>query len=828
MSNRYIGGVVTETTNVDQSPWSGSWTEQAAMQSFGSVLRITNSLRFRSSASAYLNRTSSAGNQTTWTWSGWVKKGLMGVVNGYLFSAYSDSNNFSGLRFGATLGGGTPSSDGLNAVFVSGGADTARVDTTQVFRDPSAWYHIVYALDTTQATASNRVKLYVNGVQITAFATASYPSQNSTWYVNSSGKALGIGAIPTLGQNFDGYMAEVNFVDGQALPPTAFGAINKENGVWAPITYTGTYGLNGFRLTFNNTTSTTTLGYDSSGNGNNWTTNNISLTAGSTYDSMIDSPSKFPGASYGVGNYAVLNPLNKGANSTLNSANLNFRASSSAGVVYQAQITGTFSVTSGKWYWEVIPTDSAISGILVGIAQSTRSMSSNPYGAGAGTSYTYIESTGHKYDGATDTAYGASYTNSDVIGVAFDADAGTLTFYKNNTSQGTAFTGISGSYMPYLVNYASNEDTTGNFNFGQRPFAYTPPTGYKTLCTQNLPNPTIFNGAQYMAATLYTGNGTSQTIVNTVNGVSFQPDLVWEKSRSNAYSHKLFDSVRGVYKELASDSTAAESTDTNQLTSFNSNGWSVGLGLGSNGSGSTFVGWQWKAGGTAVTNTAGSITSSVSANTTAGFSVVTYTGNGTNPGATIGHGLGVTPSMIITKSRNTTGEWPSYHVEIGVTNTLYINATYAATTYVNRFSAVSSTTFTTGSSGSELNTNGTTYVAYCFAAIPGYSAFGSFTGNGSNDGAFIFLGFRPKWVMFKSATQAYRWYMLDSSRNAYNVMNGRLFANSSDAEQTNSDILDFVSNGVKIRTSDAEINGSGQTIIYACFAENPFQNALAR
>jgi hypothetical protein len=367
--------------------------------------------------------------------------------------------------------------------------------------------------------------------------------------------------------------------------------------------------------------------------------------------------------------------------------------------------------------------------------------------------------------------------------------------------------------------------------FGQRPFSYTPPTGYVALNTYNLPASTapIPNGAKYMAATLYTGNATSSVVNNSVNGVSFQPDFVWIKSRGTANQHNLIDSVRGTSVRLRSDGTNADEATPGTFT-LNSNGFTTTTSnVSFNASGDPLVGWQWKAGTTSASNTNGSITSTVSVGATQGFSVVTYTGDGTNPGATIGHGLGVAPSFIITKSRSGSGEWPSYHAVVGVTNTIYLNATYASSTYINRFSAVSASTFTTGSNGSELNTNGVTYVAYCFAAVAGYSAFGSYTGNGSTDGPFVYTGFRPRFVMIKRTDSSpYNWVIGDTSRNTYNIATAQLSANLSDAENTSYMAIDFVSNGFKLRTTDGAYNASGGTYVYACFAENPFKNALAR
>lgn len=343
--------------------------------------------------------------------------------------------------------------------------------------------------------------------------------------------------------------------------------------------------------------------------------------------------------------------------------------------------------------------------------------------------------------------------------------------------------------------------------------------------------PTILNGSQYMQAVLYTGTGATQTI----SGLNFQPDFVWIKSRSAATDHKLTDSVRGVTKALISDSTGAETTDSNGITAFTSNGFTIGSNSVYNTSGATYVAWCWKAGGTAVTNTAGSITSQVSANPTAGFSVVTYTGNGTASTQTIGHGLGTTLSMLILKGRASSRDmnWGVSHTSIAAPNYLLLNSTGQADNYGpgqgqpsigtgNTFKVLLGTTGTTN-----YNTNGATYVAYCFAAIPGYSAFGSYTGNGSADGPFVFLGFRPRWIMLKRTDSTSDWIILDTSRNTYNVMNASLWADISNAEGTYT-ICDYLSNGFKLRDASNGYNTSSGTYIYACFAENPFQNALAR
>jgi hypothetical protein len=336
-----------------------------------------------------------------------------------------------------------------------------------------------------------------------------------------------------------------------------------------------------------------------------------------------------------------------------------------------------------------------------------------------------------------------------------------------------------------------------------------------------------------MNATLYTGNGSTQTITNGVAGQAFQPDLIWIKARSAIKSHCITDSVRGTNLQLTSNSTGADQSTTDGITAFNTNGFNLGAGVqqySSNDNGTTYVGWQWKAGGTAVSNTSGTITSSVSANTTSGFSVVTYTGTGS--AATIGHGLGVAPDMVIVKYRDGADNWEvlqKYMSASPASSRLRLNQTTAVVTGdTTKWNGVMPTS-TVFSVGSDPATGGTTgkYVAYCWAPIAGYSAFGSYTGNGSADGPFVYTGFRPAFIMLRRTDSATDWFIEDNKRLGYNVDNNDLIPNSSVAEQTD-DRLDFTSNGFKLRSTFSSTNASGGTYIYMAFAENPFKYANAR
>ena len=328
---------------------------------------------------------------------------------------------------------------------------------------------------------------------------------------------------------------------------------------------------------------------------------------------------------------------------------------------------------------------------------------------------------------------------------------------------------------------------------------------------------TIDDPTIYFNTVLYTGDGTSS---KAVTGVGFQPDWVWLKARSATYSHQLFDVARGATQLLTSEATDAEQT-LSGVTSFDSDGFTVGSDAGSNNNTTTFVSWNWLAGGSASSNTDGSITSSVSANTTAGFSIVSYTGNGVS-GATIGHGLGSKPRWIVAKMRDSANNWLVQHGSLGATKRLLLDTTLAEST--QPFWGNTEPTSDVFSVGSVdlVNQSGNTYIAYCFAEKKGYSKFGSYTGNGDADGPFIYTGFKPAWVMIKPSSYANSWLLLDNKRPGFNVTNDRLEADGNGAENDSIDHADFLSNGFKIRTSNAHPNNSGGTLIYAAFAESPF------
>ena len=323
---------------------------------------------------------------------------------------------------------------------------------------------------------------------------------------------------------------------------------------------------------------------------------------------------------------------------------------------------------------------------------------------------------------------------------------------------------------------------------------------------------------EYFNTLTYSGTGTTQSIT----GLDYTPDWVWIKKRNDTAFHQLFDTVRGATKGLFSNATNAETIDADNLQSFIDGGFTADGFNGTNASGGTYVAWNWLAGGTASSNTDGSITSNVSANTTSGFSIVSYTGTGST--ATVGHGLGVAPSMIIIKARSAPESWTVYHKNLtSASYNLTLNDTSAETNNPSHFNstAPTSSVFSIGTSG-RVNVSSQTQIAYCFAEKKGFSKFGSYTGNGSTDGTFVYTGFKPAFILLKiTNTYSDVWFIFDNKRDSFNLTNNRLIPNLNVTETTQEG-SDFLSNGFKLRTTSTGTNASGANYIYMAFAENPF------
>jgi len=805
---------------------------------------IDNSLRFNDDDSAYLSKTFGAGGSTTtWTFSCWVKFVETSGDNG-IFSYGSAASNWGELKLNSsgTLAWTTTS---FNSYVI----------TDAVYRDQSAWYHIVLVGDTTQSTASDRIKIYVNGVLQSL--TGTFPTINSNTLVNSATQHR-LGGLYDGGNNyyFGMYLAEVNFIDGYPDGVTqsnwastnianGFGEFDATYGHWKPIAYAGTYGTNGFYLDFKNSGS---LGTDVSGEANNWTVNNLSIT-----DQMLDSPTN---------NFATLNPLAK-TNSTFTLAEGNLEGTTPA--TGGGNIFATFAIPStGKWYYEFVMT--AGSSRIIGLSKydPTEDYSYQ------GNDNVLYESGGTKAVDGSWSSYGLTWSNGDVIGMAVDT-AGSITFYKNNASQGAISKSVVGLF-PIITDGASATGVTGVANFGQddtfagasslptRPsgspfndgnygsFFYTPPTGFLALCTKNLPDVATGLWAdgnnQAFNTVTYTGNGSTQSIT----GVGFKPDFIWVKGRSNVYNHQLVDAVRGNTKYLYSNSTAAEVTDASaRISSIDSDGFSLGTDVALNQSSNTFVAWNWKAAGYANTFnvlsggsttssssnttagvTAGSITTGwgVSANRDAGFSIVSYTGNGTS-GATVGHGLSKAPELIMPKNRDGVGSWHGYSKTTTADYGIILNSTAAASNDSGFWNDTEPTNSLI-TLGTYNVFNNEKYIAYCFHSVEGYSKVGSYTGNGSSDGTFVHTGFKPAYVMIKNTTSSADWVVHDVVRNTYNTVNGTLYPSGSYAEITATARIDILSNGFKQRSTGGAWNTTNNNYIFIAFAETPTKFSTAR
>jgi len=807
---------------------------------------IDQSLRFNFDDNPYLTKTTGAGNRRTYTISLWFKMGYTGVREQSLFSSWN-SGGYVDLTVGAYTG-----------VLEFYLYPSYIFRTYRVFRDPSAWYHVVVSVDTTQATASERVKMWLNGEQQTGslLEYEQQPTQNYDTNMGVASSIVDVGAYyNTPLQEFDGYIAEVHFTDGTAYDADTFGEL--KSGIWVCKDVAVTYGTNGFHLEFANPAA---IGDDTSGNGNDFTANNLVAS-----DVVPDSPTN---------NFATWNPLWRQASGTVSEGNTSYTAGGSNWY----PVSSTISVSSGKWYAEFYWDRNSGLYSFVGVAKAFPFYLNQYIGESTNSpeTYGYHSNTGNIYNQSSSVAYGDAWaTGGAIIGVALDMDNGAVWFSKDGvwqnsataseiaagTTTNAAVTGLTGDYniasSPFgstagmIANFGQDSTFAGNLTAGGNSdangigdFAYAPPSGFLALCTANLPDPVI-DPAQdatpedHFNVALYTG-ASALTVDTGLPSV----DMVWIKSRSASYLPRIIDSIRGDDTALYTAAAVAEGSysvndDCELNTPTDGNLYFDVTNGGTNGSGVSTVAWAWKAGGTGVSNTDGSITSTVSANTDAGFSIVGYTGNDTS-GSTIGHGLSQAPEMIIVKERSQTRDWTVYHKELGNTGGLRLNTTSAAeTTREGWWSNTnpSSSVITLGGDPQndwyQTNQTGQTYIAYCFHSVDGFSKVGSYTGNGSaTNGTFVYTGFRPKWIMAKrsdSGVATSDWYIWDAERNTFNVAGKTVQANESTAESDSGNHdLDILSNGFKLRIDYATVNGSGNNFIYLAFAEQPFKYSNAR
>ena len=811
---------------------------------------------------------SSTGNRRKFTFSCWVKRsrlnsdftsweaqGIMGTSHGswstdtfFLFDFLNDTDQ----------------------IRIYGAAEILK--TNRRFTDTGGWMHIVLAIDTEQSTASNRMRLYINGVEETSFATHNV-AQNTDLAMNNStssnemhiatnGYDTGNGPYP-----YDGYMAEVYLLDGQQKTAADFGETSGDTGQWVPketAFSSSEYGTNGFYLKFESGA----IGTDSSGEGNNFT-----VTGVANSDIVLDTPTN---------NFCTLNSA-QAYNSTtgvLTQGSLFFAAGAYDSGHY-SNISSTFNVpASGKWYAECRLSIEAGGGNVAffGVADQRINWlgvgNENLVGAdGLFTSlygdYIKVCDSGTVGTGNT-SATGTSY----ILGMALDVDNGyayfgvdsgsAMVWYKadGSTSGGDPTSGSTGTggfartfttddtiTVSTSVSSNAGDGSQNHLNFGQNGtfsgtetagnntdgngegnFFRAPPSGYLALCTKNLPDPAVKKSSEHFSTVLYTGTGNTDL---DITGVGFDPDMTWIKKRSGADDHVLTTATVGVGYVLKPHSNAVQADWTDYVGPYITDGIrlnDVQQGDAVNQSGQTYVMWSWKAGGGGTSpgaNTDGSInTSGTSVNTTAGISISKYSGTGSN--ATIGHGLGKVPSVIVLKNRSTNDNWRVFSRN-DPTDYLAWNWTGGTTDDNTSWNdtAPTSTVFTVGTD-TNTNRSGDSFLAICFAEIDGFSRFGTYEGNNNANGPFVHTGFQPAWLVFKYLdNDDESWWMIDTKRDPANPNTLNLFINLNGADYDAGGV-DILSNGFKPRATNGGLNGYTGTFFYMAFADFPFKYANAR
>jgi len=929
----------------------------AAATSGGTAHTVGNSVILDSGDTANFSRTNATPTDLNkWTYSTWVKRGKLGVRQTWGLSVFT-SSTAAAMQF-HNYGSGSFDTITVSDEGVSGTSAVLR--TNEVFLDAHAWYHFVNIYDTDNSNEDLRFRLFVNGVEVTTFATNTIPSSGATSAINTGGATQYLGRQAGSSNYGDGYIAEAVFCDGQAYEPENFGEWN--NGVWRPKDPSGlTFGDNGFYLDFADSSA---LGNDISGNNNDFTANN--LAAG---DQSTDTPTN---------NQCILTPLYKSSDITLSQGNLK---ATGDGQNYDLAISSMAIPESGKWACEfTVSADATFPATLNFYLVGVTKMGDNNTTAGSASGYYLNIGTGEIIKGSSTIVVDTGGPYNGVFRIEYDADNDTITIFDDDTEVFPASTGASNTVG------LSGEDSlhfgVGSYLRSKATFSNlsgTPSSGFKELSPANLDTPTIEDSSKYFQTVLYQGTGAvrsvdqggasyfnkygsgdrSNIIVASGNGGSyspaagdnlingnltdgpgitsyaddmnfkfqfeeavhiteatiyfqsaggnlgtwkwqgsnddstytdissnedltsaavtnvitldsigatatytfyrlikvsggtnstqweefnfkvkpvasestsdrstFQPDLVWLKNRSQADTHALFDAGQGVTKYFASDSSALQVTNSNSLTSFDSDGFSLGTGAnGFNDLGEYFASWLWKAGGGAgSSNEDGSInTTSTSVDQTSGISISIYTGNATS-GATVGHGLGVTPQMLIIKPLDAGELVAMYHEEVGNTAGMYLGLNggpYSGTFYWNDTSPGSSV-FTLGNHILN-NGSGKTNVVYAFAEKVGFSKFGKYYGTGSATiPPVVNLGFKPSFLIIKNISAAGDWLMYDNARSPSNEIDDQLLANSTAAETTGSEEITFLSTGFAPAATDASINTSGNTYIYAAWANNPF------
>ena len=810
----------------------------------GVSYKIDYSCRFDAARQTSLTDTpGSNGSKRKFTVSAWVKFGGTYITGGsgnayrsILLRGYDNDDNNTAINAWTTL-------DYFSRVGNSA-TNVGNIRTEALVRDASSWYHFVVAIDTEQGASVDRCKLYINGVLHTDFSANDVIAEDQDipwWAITSVSRKIGHyleGAGGTATQSWDNaYVAEYYYIDGAQVAASVFGETNEDTNQWVPIDNSDvqdavTFGTLGFYLDFADSTD---LGKDVSGQGNHFASSGFAVR-----DQMIDTPTN---------NFATINQLIKSYSGPNNISEGNLKIDQADD--YNQWAT-TFALKSGKWYCEFRCGDAGTAGFGI-IADNATKWWDSQLSPQNGSGHILYTKDGVKNIDGTETSYGNSFTDGDIIGMAVNLTDSEVTYYKNGTVQnsGTAISfsgGITSANL--IIPGAMTKNGTSYFNGGsdssfsgtetaqgntdgnaQGDFYYTPPSGYLALCTDNLPGPAIKLPSDNQTTVIYTGNDSNQTITT-----GFPPGLIWWAYRDSAgQRHKVVDEVRqsgvsaGTTKLLDSTNGDAEMTSTSNINELTSTGYTL-LNGDANDAPYNFVSWNWKADGVGSANTDGTINSTVSVNSLAGFSIVKWVGNGLGS-QTIGHGLSQAPELIINKNYSDSGSvnWVVWSSAVfpttGNTKRLVLN-TNAGQVADTCIEAVTASTWEPENGTGSVNGDGSKYINYCFYSVEGYSQIGKYTGNANVDGTFVYTGFRPSWVMMKQSDGTNSWHIYDNKRSPYNKTQKYIYADSENAEGTG-EALDFVSNGFKFRNAGSG-NNNANPFLYLAFAESPFKTANAR
>lgn len=762
---------------------------------------------FEGNSGSYLNRTFVSGNQLNWTYRTTLRKTDIDT-DGMIFSGSYDSNNLFYLQMRNNTFSNT-----FSIIWRQNSSTTRKLDTSFSLSDPNAFYDIIVQFDSSQTSAAQRLRVILNGVEVTTFSTddRSTISQNSELVINSD-------SIHTIGtyslspsSYFSGIMCLSEFIDGKTIDKSELGFFDPY-GTWVVTPYKRNYGTNGHRLSFTDTTIPQAIGYDSSGNGNHWTVNNIS-----TDDVVKDTWTNI---------LATSNVLDSDRDSiTTSEGNLKLVKSTASN---SPTALSTIGMTDGKYFaslkWESI-TDSAPSANYIGTGVITRNgLNAVTYFAANSVD---AASNGNKrvvINGSTPVfdTYGDGYfVDGKEVDIALDLDAQEVTFYLDGVNQGAiALPPTDDPWFFYNTSDGGSNGYTAVWNFGQKPFSYTPPSGFKTLCTANASIPTITDGGEHFQVITWTGDGTNDRMIS----VPFDPDFVWIKNRDSSSDHATHDRVRGNDRALATNKSDSESNNTGYFT-FVEGGFEVSYSGSAgatsrwNNNGDRYIAWCWKINGSSTTNNDGTIESTVLSDRHTGMSLCLTTGTGAT--GTFGHGLSSEPEFILSKNLDSNYDWATaFNISGQKIDPLYLNLTNSEGTNV-RYGLITDTTIGV-TNREQVNRTGDQYIHWAIHSVNGYSKIGSYTGNGNTDGPFVTLGFVAKYILIKRIDSAGSWVIRDTSRNPNNNISNMLFSESNSIEVTSGADISLTTNGFKVRNSASGTNASGGTYVFMAFAERPF------